>query len=101
MSKKRAALSDLHEKWLKERPGYADAYAASAFEFEVIKALIEARMRAGLTQEQLAERLNTKQAAIARLESGRVNPSVRMIARIAEATGNALEIRLKPARSAA
>jgi hypothetical protein len=38
---------------------------------------IHARTHAGLTQEQLAERMHTTQAVIARLESGRVKPSTR------------------------
>jgi transcriptional regulator with XRE-family HTH domain len=48
---------------------------------------IQARTHAGLTQEQLAERMHTTQAVIARLESGRVKPSTRNLERLAEATG--------------
>jgi ribosome-binding protein aMBF1 (putative translation factor) len=36
-------------------------------EFEIAAALIRARMRAGLTQTQLATRMNTSQSTIARL----------------------------------
>jgi ribosome-binding protein aMBF1 (putative translation factor) len=43
--------------------------------------MIEARAHAGLTQEQLAERMHTTQAVIARLESGRVKPSTRTLER--------------------
>jgi transcriptional regulator with XRE-family HTH domain len=49
--------------------------------------MIEARAHAGLTQEQLAERMHTTQAVIARLESGRVKPSTRTLERLATATG--------------
>jgi DNA-binding XRE family transcriptional regulator len=52
--------------------------------------------RAGLTQEQLAARLKTKQAVIARLESGRVKPSTRTLERIAQATGHKLRISFEP-----
>jgi ribosome-binding protein aMBF1 (putative translation factor) len=41
----------------------------------VTSVMIEARAHAGLTQEQLAERMHTTQAVIARLESGRAKPS--------------------------
>lgn len=54
--------------------------------------MIDARAKAGLTQEQLAERMHTTQAVIARLESGRVKPSTRTLERIAAATGMKLTI---------
>jgi len=58
--------------------------------------MIKARTRAGLTQEQLAARLETKQSVIARLESGRVKPSTRTHERIAQATGHKLRITFEP-----
>jgi transcriptional regulator with XRE-family HTH domain len=58
--------------------------------------MIEARSKAGLTQEQLAARMHTTQAVIARLESGRVKPSTRTLERLAEATGTRLRIRFEP-----
>lgn len=54
--------------------------------------LIEARTRAGLTQEQLAKRMRTTQSVIARLEGGRVRPSTKTLERIARATGTRLRI---------
>lgn len=56
--------------------------------------LIEARVRAGLTQEQLARRMGTTQSAIARLESGRISPSVRTLKKLADVTGSRLVVRL-------
>ncbi len=50
-----------------------------------------------LTQEQLAERMDTTQAVIARLESGRVKPSTRTLERLAAATGMRLRISFEPA----
>ena len=97
----RTNIDHLHDKWTKERPRYAEAYAETEADFQIIKLLIAARLAAGLTQDQLAQRIHTKQAAIARLESGRVNPTMRMVARIAEATGNRLEINLRPSMVAA
>jgi len=64
-----ASLDELHKKWLK-RPSYRRAYAALEEEFSIASALIEARSRAGLTQEQVARRMKTTQTVIARLESG-------------------------------
>jgi transcriptional regulator with XRE-family HTH domain len=64
----------------------------------VAAAIIEARAHAGLTQYQLAERMHTTQAVIARLESGRVKPSTRALERLAAATGMWLRISFEPAR---
>jgi DNA-binding XRE family transcriptional regulator len=54
--------------------------------------LIGARAHAGLTQEQLAERMGTRQVVVARWEGGKVLPSTRTLARIAKATGTRLQI---------
>ncbi len=55
-------------------------------EFSLASALLKARTDAGLTQEELAGRMNTTQSVIARMESGRVKPSSRMLQRFAKAT---------------
>lgn len=52
----------------------------------------EARVRAGLTQQQLAERLGTSQSVVARWESGKVRPSLENLDRVVRAAG--LELRL-------
>lgn len=82
--------------WRKD-PNYVAAYDALEEEFALAKAMIEARAHAGLTQEQLAERMHTTQAVIARLESGRVKPSTRTLERLARATGMRLRISFEPA----
>lgn len=64
-------------------------------EFAVIRALIEARMRKGVTQEDLAKRIGTKQSVISRLESGRANPSVAFLKKLAQALNSHLEIRFR------
>ena len=61
-------------------------------EYEVARALIEARTRAGLTQAELAARMKTTQSAVARLESGRTPPSTRTLEKVARATGTRLRI---------
>lgn len=49
--------------------------------------MMEARARASLTQQQLAELMHTTPAVIERLESGSVKPSTRTLERLAAATG--------------
>lgn len=51
----------------------------------------EARLRAGLTQAELAARLATTQSAIARWEAGGTQPSLETLRRVARACG--LELR--------
>lgn len=92
MNKKLIRADDLHEKWTTERPGYAKAYADLEPEFALASAMIAARANAGLTQEQLAERMDTTRTAIARLEGGRQMPSTRTLERFAAATGHRLRI---------
>ncbi len=97
MSKKLVSANALHAKWLKD-PKYRKVYDDLDEEYRLASAMIEARARAGLTQEELAVRMKTKQAVIARLESGRVKPSTRTLERIAKATGHRLRIVFEPAR---
>lgn len=84
-------VSELHEKWSKD-PDYRSAYEELKPEFEIACLLIEARTQAGLTQAQLAERLQTTQSTVARFESGRANPSTSTLKKIAQATGTRLKI---------
>lgn len=61
--------------------------------YELAAQIIEARLKRGLSQSELAAKVGTKQSAIARLESGGYNPSVELLQRVARATGTQLEIR--------
>ena len=87
-------LNALHAKWMDD-PGYRAEYDALEPEFALAEALIEARKRSALSQEQVAERMGTSQAAVARLESGKGNPSVETLRRYADATGTRVRIVLE------
>jgi transcriptional regulator with XRE-family HTH domain len=54
----------------------------------------EARKRGGLSQRQLAEMAGTTQSAIARLESGRTQPSFDTVLRLVRLCGMDLDIML-------
>lgn len=88
--------AELHDADLAD-PAYRDAYAALDDEFSLIRALIEARTRAALTQAEVAARMGTTESTISRLESGRVKPSTRTLERYARATGHRLRVSLEPA----
>lgn len=88
-------MKDLHAEWMKDAD-YAREYDALEDEFAFVQAMIEARTQAGLTQEELAARMETSQSTIARLESGRAKPSARTLERLAEATNTRLHISFQP-----
>jgi predicted transcriptional regulator len=75
-------------------PDVKKEYDTLAPEFEFSAELLRARLRAGISQTELAERMGTSQSAIARLESGQTLPSTKTLIRFAEATGSKIELRL-------
>lgn len=81
----REIFAELHQD-----PDYVAEYNALEEEFALIEALIKARSIANLTQEQVAERMQTSQSYVAKLEGGRINPTVKALKRYAEATGTKL-----------
>jgi transcriptional regulator with XRE-family HTH domain len=91
-------VNDLHKKWMKSKE-YRQAYEQLAPEFELARAVIAARLSARLTQAQLAQRMDTTQSVVARLESGRSRPSTQTLARLAAATGTRLRIAFEPQRA--
>lgn len=95
MTRKMIPVEESFAEWQRD-PEYVRAYEALEDEFALAAAMIEARAHAGLTQEQLAQRMHTTQAVIARLESGRVKPSTRTLERLAAATGMKLRISFEP-----
>jgi transcriptional regulator with XRE-family HTH domain len=90
-------FSTFHKKWMKN-PAYRKEYDALEEKFALIAAVAKARLRAGLSQQQLAKRMKTTQSTIARLESGRGRPSTRTLGRFAKATGHRLKISFEPVR---
>lgn len=63
-------------------------------EFELECALIQKRIDRKLTQAALAKKIGTKQTAIARLESGTYNPTVKQLEKIAKALDSTLLIKI-------
>ena len=62
---------------------------------EVARQLKEMRRAQGMTQESLAELVGTKKSNISRLESGRYNPSLDFLVKVAKGLGKQLQIRMK------
>ena len=89
-------VSKLKKRWMKE-PGFKEGYDALGEEFALASMLIDARAKAKLSQEELAERMGTSQSTIARLESGAAKPSLSTLERFAKATGTRVRVSLVPA----
>lgn len=65
-------------------------------EFDVIRAIIDARTSQNLTQKELAERTGINQADISKLENGTRNPSIKLLKRLAEGMDMMLRIEFVP-----
>ncbi len=90
-------LSKLSDEWFKD-PEFVREYEALEEEFALARALIGARANAGLTQEEVAQRMGTTQSVIARLEGGRSKPSTTTLAKFAKATGTRLRVSFEAVR---
>jgi len=89
-------FEDLKREWMKD-PAFKAEYDSLAPEFEIAAELIQARRRAGLSQEEVAFRMGTTQSVIARLESGQTLPTTKTLMRYAEATGTKMRVKLAAA----
>lgn len=99
MTRRHIPADDVIAEW-REDPEFVREYDALAEEFALASTLIEARARANLTQQEVADRMGTTQAVVARLESGHL-PSTRTLERYAKATGHRLHIALVPEKASA
>jgi DNA-binding XRE family transcriptional regulator len=70
-------------------------YEALAPQYNIIDAVISARIEKQMTQAELAERADTRQSNISRFESGNYNPSIEFLQKIAGALDKRLEITLR------
>ena len=73
-------------------PEFAKGYETGYKEFKIGVMLKVARQEAGLTQEQLATKLNTKKTAISRIENHAEDIKLSTLEKIAQALGKDLHI---------
>lgn len=78
------------------QPGFKQAMQETEVEFQVARAVIEARLQRGMTQAQLAEAMHTRQSVISRVENAKTVPSLSFLKRLAEVLSASLEIRFEP-----
>jgi len=98
MTRKNRDATRILDQLTGKNPKLRKMIAEEALNARVARMIFEARTRAGLTQAQLAELINTKQPVIARLEDADYEGhSLSMLQRIAEALGQRLEVSFVPA----
>ena len=85
-----------------KRKGFAEAYEALEVEYQLANQMLKARLRAGLTQDAVADLMGTTKSAISRLEAaGKHAPSIATLRRYAEAVGCDLQVKLIPHKASA
>ena len=79
-----------------ERAEYEQGYAEAKLAAEVGERVRQAREAAGFSQRELASRMGTSQAAVARLEAGGVGATLTTLQRVAAALDLELSVDLRP-----
>ena len=77
---------------------FRKAYEALQPEYEIKRAMIQARMNSGMTQKQLAEKTGIAQADISKLENGNANPSLHTLQRLASGMGMQVKLEFVPVK---
>jgi len=89
------SYKDVKKRFLSE-PEFRREYEALGPEFELVESIIKRRIELKMSQEELAAKVGTGQAAISRLESGNANPTLASLVEIAAALEADLHVELKP-----
>ena len=84
--------NNIKNKTFSENPAVKAEYDQLGPQYEAIRAAIESRKSAGLTQKQLAEKMGTAQANISRFENGNANPSLDFLQKMASCMGKTLHV---------
>lgn len=96
MAKRKTLMDEIREELVQNRDMNA-AFQRELTRLRVANQIAALRQKAGLSQAQLAERIGTKQAGVARMErAGYTGYTLTTLAKIAAATGALLQVRLVP-----
>jgi len=92
-------MSDL-QKYVSNRkvrdPEFAEGYEEGYQAFKIGALLRQAREASGLTQEQIAEKLNTKKSAISRIENHAEDIKLSTLEKFASVLGQKIEVSIMP-----
>lgn len=81
-----------HKKQLLKDPEFRKALKETELEYQIARSIIAERIKKGLTQGQLAEKIDTKQSVISRVENAKTVPSLSLLRRIAIGLGTNLRV---------
>ena len=88
-----------YKKKALENPEVKAEYDELQPEYDLIQAMIDARVNQNMTQKDLSEATGITQADISRIENGTRNPSLAMLKRIATGLGMQLRLEFVPTPS--
>ena len=91
-------FDDFFDEQMKD-PEFRTEYNNLQPEFDVIRAIIDARTNQNLTQKQLSEKTGINQADISKLENGTRNPTINLLKRLADGMDMILKIEFIPTKS--
>ena len=83
------------KKRMKQNPEFWAGYDERLEEFKLGILLKQARLDAGLTQEQIAERLKTTKSVISRMENHAVDIRLSTLDKFAKAVGRKIHVALR------
>lgn len=83
---------DEHLKECLKDPEFKREYDALEGEYQMIKAIIEARAATNITQKELSKRTGISQSNLSRIETGEESPTVDTLNKIAMGFGKKLKI---------
>lgn len=90
---KNTSSTSWKKNFLLRNPKVNSEYQKLAPEMALVKSMISARIKQQLTQAQLADKIGTKQSVISRVESGRANPSLNFLKKVAAGIECSLEVK--------
>ena len=88
-------FDDFLEEQLRD-PEIREEYEALQPEHAVIQAMIDARVRSGMTQKELSDKTGIAQGDISKIERGNANPSLRTLQRLARGMKITLRLEFVP-----
>ena len=81
------------KKQLLQDPEVKKEYEKLKVLYDIKREIIKLRIEQGLSQQELADKVGTKQSAISRLENGEYNPSIDFLNKVAKALGKELLVK--------
>ena len=80
---------------LMQNPEFREEYEKTRPDFEIMRALIDARLNSNMTQKELAARSGVRQSNISRIENGTCSPTIATLQALAAGLGKKLVISFK------